>query len=86
MSKFRLYSDSKGEWRWTYYAGNGEALATASEGYVSKQGAFSGIQLVKGCAEAIVESGPPLPVKPRIVAEEPVVEAKPKRVRKSRKK
>ncbi len=30
------YEDSAGEWRWRLRAGNGEIIATGSEGYVSK--------------------------------------------------
>jgi uncharacterized protein YegP (UPF0339 family) len=36
--KFRiiLYTDSKGEWRWSLRAGNGERVADSSEGYTTK--------------------------------------------------
>lgn len=49
MAKFRLFKDSKGEYRFTLIADNGEAVAQ-SEGYKTKQGAENGINVVKRIA------------------------------------
>lgn len=37
--KFVIYTDKKGEWRWTLHAGNGKIIADGSEGYHSKEAA-----------------------------------------------
>lgn len=44
---FRKQKDSRGEWRWTFYASNGEEIAVSSEGYVRESDCDHGIQLVK---------------------------------------
>ena len=36
MPHVKPYKDSAGEYRWTLYADNGEALAVSSEGYSTK--------------------------------------------------
>ncbi|MGB4136927.1 MAG: YegP family protein [Microbacterium sp.] len=45
--KFELYTDKGGEWRFRLKAGNGEVIATASEGYTSKSGALNGIDSIR---------------------------------------
>ncbi len=47
MAHFRKYRDSRGEWRWTYYAANGEEIAVSSEGYVRETDCAYAISLVK---------------------------------------
>lgn len=39
--------DSRGEWRWTYYAKNGEAIAVSSESYVRREDCTHGIELMQ---------------------------------------
>jgi uncharacterized protein YegP (UPF0339 family) len=53
--KFEVYKDRKGEHRWRLRHGNGNILATASEGYSSKAGAMKCIENVQssGAAEII---------------------------------
>ena len=47
MSKFQLYKDRKGEYRWRLRARNGEIIADSNEGYSSKASCKHGIDLVK---------------------------------------
>lgn len=56
--KFQLYKDKAGEWRWRLRHGNGNILATASEGYSSKASAMKCIENVQNSssAEVIEES------------------------------
>jgi uncharacterized protein YegP (UPF0339 family) len=44
---FKLYKDTAGYWRWTFYALNGRKLADSGEGYVNKGDCQSAIDLVK---------------------------------------
>ena len=46
MSKFEVYKDAKGEYRWRLLAGNGQIIAS-SEGYSTKQACLDGIDSVK---------------------------------------
>ena len=46
-AKFELYRDAKGEFRWRLVASNGQTIATAGEGYKSKESAKAGIESVK---------------------------------------
>ena len=50
--KFELYKDKKGEHRWRLRHGNGNILATASEGYASKASAMKCIENVRNSASA----------------------------------
>ena len=53
-TKFVIYVDVAGKYRWRLVAGNGEKVA-ASEAYASKQGAIISAQRVKQIAwEAII--------------------------------
>lgn len=45
-SKFEIYQDKKGEYRFRLKAGNGEIIATG-EGYKQKAGCIKGIESVK---------------------------------------
>ena len=47
MTKFQLYTDRKGEYRWRLRARNGEIIADSNEGYSSKASCKHGIDLVK---------------------------------------
>ena len=49
-SKFELYKDAKGEFRWRLVASNGQTIATGGEGYKSKDSAKAGIESVKKTA------------------------------------
>lgn len=48
--KFELYKDKGGEFRFRLKAGNGEVIATASEGYTTKAGALKGIESIRNNA------------------------------------
>ena len=52
--KFELYKDKKGEHRWRLRHGNGNILATSSEGYVAKASAMKCIENVQASASAEV--------------------------------
>lgn len=56
-SKFELYKDKAGEFRWRLVASNGQAIASSGEGYKSKDSAKAGIESVKKNAPtaAIIE-------------------------------
>ncbi|MGZ0149153.1 YegP family protein [Kribbella sp. WER1] len=45
--KFELYKDKSGEFRFRLKAGNGEVIATSSEGYKTKASALNGIESIK---------------------------------------
>jgi uncharacterized protein len=47
VTKFQLYKDRKGEYRWRLRARNGEIIADSNEGYSSKASYKHGIDLVK---------------------------------------
>ena len=47
MTKFQIYQDRKGEYRWRLRARNGEIIADSNEGYSSKGNCKHGIDLVK---------------------------------------
>lgn len=51
---YRLYKDKAGEWRWTYNARNGNAIAQSSEGYVRKDDAERSIEIMKESVPAPV--------------------------------
>jgi uncharacterized protein len=54
--KFELYKDKKGEHRWRLRHGNGNILATSSEGYKAKASAMKCIENVQNSASAPVET------------------------------
>ena len=47
QTKFQLFEDKAGEFRWRLRANNGEIIADSNEGYVNKRDAMHGIDLVK---------------------------------------
>jgi uncharacterized protein YegP (UPF0339 family) len=56
VSKFQLYEDRKGEYRWRLRARNGEIIADSNEGYSRKASCKHGIDLVREqAASAVVE-------------------------------
>jgi uncharacterized protein YegP (UPF0339 family) len=56
VSKFQIYEDRKGEYRWRLRARNGEIIADSNEGYSRKANCKHGIDLVKEqAASAVVE-------------------------------
>lgn len=48
--KFEVYEDTKKEFRWRLKAGNGQVIATASEGYKAKADAEKAIESIKAKA------------------------------------
>ena len=50
--KFEVYKDKKGEHRWRLRHGNGNILATSSEGSASMAGAMKCIENVQGSGSA----------------------------------
>lgn len=56
VTKFQLYKDRKGEYRWRLRARNGEIIADSNEGYSRKASCKHGIDLVREqAASAAVE-------------------------------
>jgi uncharacterized protein len=53
--QFELYKDKKGEFRWRLRHGNGNILATSSEGYKAKASANKCIENVKASADVPVK-------------------------------
>lgn len=49
-----MYRDAKKEWRWVYYASNGEEIAVSSEGYVNKADCLRGVQIMQGSASSTI--------------------------------
>ena len=52
VTKFQIYQDRKGEYRWRLRARNGEIIADSNESYSSKARCEHGIDLVKGQASS----------------------------------
>lgn len=48
---FYLFKDVQAQWRWNFNSDNHKIIATGGEGYVNKQDALHGINLVKANAE-----------------------------------
>jgi uncharacterized protein YegP (UPF0339 family) len=42
-----LYKDHRDEWRWTYEASNGKAIAVSSESYKKRSDCERGIEIMK---------------------------------------
>jgi uncharacterized protein YegP (UPF0339 family) len=56
MSRFEVYKDKAGEFRWRLLSSNGKIIATGGEGYKAKTDCLHGIELVqKDAAGAKVE-------------------------------
>lgn len=47
MTRFQIFKDTRGEFRWRLRAGNNEIIATSGEGYKAKVDCEHGIELVK---------------------------------------
>lgn len=47
MSKFEIYKDAGGQYRWRFTASNGKIIAVSSESYVNKSDCQAAIALVK---------------------------------------
>ncbi len=54
-TKFELYKDKAGEFRWRLKHSNGNIIAASSEGYSSKASALNGIEIVKASKDSPVE-------------------------------
>ncbi|CAO3417182.1 MULTISPECIES: YegP family protein [Azospirillum] len=52
--KYKVYKDHRNEWRWTFHAANGEAIAVSSEGYTAERDCLHGIALMKSSNDAVV--------------------------------
>ena len=46
-TKFEIYKDKKGEYRWRLLSQNGEPVATGGEGYAEKRGAMNAVKKLK---------------------------------------
>jgi uncharacterized protein YegP (UPF0339 family) len=44
---YRMYKDSRGEWRWSYEASNRLTIAVSSEGYKNRSDCERGIAIMK---------------------------------------
>jgi uncharacterized protein len=53
--QFEVYKDKKGEHRWRLRHGNGNILATSSEGYKAKASAMKCIENVQNSGSAAVK-------------------------------
>lgn len=45
-SRFELYKDRAGEWRWRFVMSNNKIIATSSEGYQRKSGCINSIAII----------------------------------------
>ena len=52
--RYRIRQDTSLQWRWTYYAANGEAIAVSSESYKNRADCERGIQIMKESANSPV--------------------------------
>jgi uncharacterized protein YegP (UPF0339 family) len=44
---YQQRKDSRGEWRWTFYAKNGEEIAVSSESYINRSDCTSAIYIIR---------------------------------------
>lgn len=49
-TKFEVYKDGKGHYRWRLLSQNGEPVASAGEGYTEKRGAMNAVKKLKDWA------------------------------------
>lgn len=49
-----MYKDNTGEWRWTYHASNGQAIAVSSEGYKRRADCERSIEIMKSSSASPV--------------------------------
>lgn len=45
---FKIYQDTRREWRWRLVAANNRTLADSAEGYTSKQSCLHALGLIRG--------------------------------------
>jgi len=55
ITSIKLYKDTDGEWRFTAYARNGEAIVVSSEGYKNRLDAANAIVGVFGLNAPVTE-------------------------------
>ena len=56
--RFKVYKDTRGEWRWRLKSANGNTLADSGEGYKNKQDCIHAVNLVKGTINVPVDIDP----------------------------
>jgi hypothetical protein len=49
-----MYKDAQKQWRWTYHASNGEAIAASSEAYINRADCRRGIDIMRASFDAPV--------------------------------
>jgi uncharacterized protein YegP (UPF0339 family) len=52
--RYEYYQDTRGEWRWTLYAANGEPIAVSSQSYKALGDCLHGIEVNKRASDTIV--------------------------------
>ncbi len=57
-TKFLIYRDKRGQWRWYLRARNGRKIANGGQGYRDKAKCLAAIDLVRGASAAPVEKAP----------------------------
>jgi uncharacterized protein len=53
-TKFELYKDTKGNYRWRLIAQNGEAVASSGEGFTEKRTALNAIKKLKDWSSTLI--------------------------------
>ncbi len=53
-TKFEIYTDTKGHFRWKLLSKNGESVAVGGEGYTEKRGATNAVKKLKDWANTTV--------------------------------
>lgn len=49
-----MYKDVSNQWRWTYHAVNGQAIAVSSESYHRRSDCERSIEIMKGSGSSLV--------------------------------
>lgn len=50
MPQFEVYKGKNGRWYWRLMSRNGRIIADGGQGYIRKEGAIKGLQVVKSLA------------------------------------
>ncbi len=81
--KFSKYKDASRQWRWAFYADNGECIAVSSEAYINEIACDNSIALVKSATAATVVVEPGITPPPAVLqpAAEPAAPKPAKRKR-----